>query len=146
MKRWMRVSLLIVGTMLGLWNGPPAAANMVQGGEVGEGTNKNIKTFTVDFNASGNAAGGGMNNISAFPADTYIIGFKIIATDANSNFDLYDATTAAGGRTAVQSVVIDELAEVSANGTAVQIWPHPYKIKTGLSVGGRNCTGIIYFY
>lgn len=149
MKHWKRFSILalVAFGLFALGRSHPAQAVDVQGGVVGEGTNKSIRTFVVNPAAGGNAVGGGMNSISTFPANTYIIGFKIIATAANSNFDLYDAATIGGSSVAtVQSQVIDELAEVSANGTALQIWPHPYKIKTALSVGIRNCVGIVYYY
>ena len=143
-----RFGALLAAMTLAFGLMPSAWAEFVQGGVVGEGTNKTIKTFVVDSSTGGNAGGGGMNAISTFPAGTYIVGFKIIATAASSNFDLYDISTIAGvlGKATIQAVVIDELAEVSANGTALQIWPHPYKIKTALSVGIRNCIGIIYYY
>lgn len=146
MTYWKRVSIL-AGVGLSLWMAQPAQAVDVQGGVVGEGTNKSIKMFTVNSATGGNAGGGGMNSISTFPANSYIIGFKIVATAANANFDLYDAATIAGsGVPTVLPQVIDELAEINSNGTALQIWPQPYKIKTALSVGIRNCVGIIYYY
>lgn len=146
--RDFRIGKLLIAVALAFGFMPRAWAVDVQGGVVGEGTNKTIKTFVVDSSSGGNAGGGGMNAISTFPAGTYIVGFKIVATAANSNFDLYDIATIAGvlGKATIQAVVIDELAEINANGTALQIWPHPYKIKTALSVGIRNCTGIIYYY
>jgi len=147
-QRWMRAAwiALVVGWMSSLLL-PKVYAVAVQGGEVGSGESGNaIKTYTLDSGSGGNAGGGGRNNIDAFGPGSLILGFKLIATSASANCDLYDTTSIAGKtRPQVQALVIDELAEVSANGTAIQIWPNPYRVVTGLSAGVVNGTCIVYY-
>ena len=145
--RWMKQpSVWVIGLMigaLGCWAVPSALAGFVQGGEFGSGEEGSaIKTFVANTAARGNAVPVGINNISVLGKGSLLYGMKLIALAANANCDFYDATTVAG---AADTTVIDELAEATANGTAVQMWPNPYRITTGLSIGARNAVCIAYY-
>lgn len=136
----------VLGLLLGcLAVGPvpdARAGTAAQGGEIGSGESGQAIDTTIVNTAAISVANGtpvGKNNV--LPAGTLLLGFKLISLAANANCDLYDATTVVG---AADSTVIDELAENTANGTAIHLWPNPYRVTTGVSVGARNAVCILY--
>ena len=105
----------------------------VQGGDVGSfSTPIRVVTVTSDTASAGD-----------FGAGRYIVGFKMVATGSSASCTLYDVATLQG---TANSNVIDELAEVNASATALQIWPNPYQLTTDLTVDVADANCLIYYY
>ena len=140
MRTRRKIGIAVVVTLLLACLALPFQAGAVspQGGVIGEGTNKQIQTYWIQ-----NTVGGEVN-IGTFPAGKYIVGFKLIATGNNAQVALFDSATLP--TTKASTTTIDELAEINSGGTALQMWPHPYKIVTALSVGLVNADAAIYYY
>ena len=133
---WMVVALLVG------WAVPAAWADGVQGGMIGSGEQgSSIKTYVMP-SAKYPA---GQNAISGFSKDSIVFGFKTVPDNgvSSSYCTLYDAASVVG---AADSTVIDELPEQSGQrGPQIQMWPFPFRLVTGLSIGARNASCIVYY-
>lgn len=142
MKRvigWMVIGLLV---SLGATGRAAQAEVAVQGGAIGSGEEGSaLKTHVMS--SAANVAG--KNAISGFGKGSLVLGLKTVPNEgaAAAYCTLYDALTVVG---AADSAVIDELPETNhATGPAIQLWPYPFRLTTGLSIGAKNATCIVYY-
>lgn len=136
MNKWQ---VLVALGALCLW-APSGWADYVQGGE--QGGAGEVQTYVCRTNES-NA--GLCNN--AITGPVFVRGFKIIAEDAGAWCALYDAATV-GATQATEPV--DEIIEPTDEDMSVQLWTHPIKFTTAVSIAvsgnvSTNSECIVYY-
>ena len=133
-KYW--IAALIALALIGLVRLNAVRADVgTQGGEISSHTTP-IRTVLVKRNT---------DSVGDLGAGSVILGFKTLSASTSSGCILYDAATVPTDDTGI----IDELTDPTALDVNVQMWPHPVKLVTDLSVrivGTINTTSCIVYY
>lgn len=132
MWKWMKTMGMALA--IGLMVSPLAWADVgVQGGGIGS-------PDEIDTTICTTIGGGGC--AALLPANTKVLGLKLISGSANSSCAVYNAATVTGAASTIQ----DELYESSANETNVHIWPGPMTFDKGVSVLIQGASSACFVY